>query len=337
MKNTKKYTKKPAVLISNKTNPKIKKIGLFISIGLVLIYIFFIILSFNKKEKSFTFIVLPDTQKYAMNDPEIFNKQTEWIVKNKNSLNIKFVSHLGDIVQGGGWDNNEWKIASGAMLLLEKASIPYSIIPGNHDVDKVDEPNAGFTKYNEIFTLSRFENKPWFGGNFHEYQNSYSLIQVDKTPFIILNLEVDPADDVLQWANTVLTKNKNRRAIVTTHAYLQDSDPKRSQAPHFRKNGNSGEEIWNKLVKNNCNVFLVLSGHFHQDDGENQLTSTNNCDRAVYQIVQDYQGRKNGGEGLLRIYQFYPLIKKIKVFTYSPTKNNYERDKDSQFILSWPN
>lgn len=312
---------------------KKKPVFLFLITGLLIGALFFI---YKKEEKSFTFIVISDTQKYTMDNPKIFNDQIKWIVKKKDSFNIKFVSHLGDIVQSGGFENKEWEIASKSMSLLEDSNVPYGIIPGNHDVDKVDEPTAGFTKYNEIFALNRFTNKPWFGGNFHEYQNNYQLIQADKIPFIILNLEVDPGDDVLQWANTILSKNKKRKAIITTHAYLQDNINKRSQTPYFRENGNSGENIWVKLIKQNCNVFLVLSGHFHQKDGENRLTSTNNCGQPVHQIVQNYQDRKNGGDGLLRIYKFYPLLKKIQVFTYSPNNNKYESDKNSQFFLSWP-
>ena len=290
----------------------------------------------RKNSDFFVFIILPDTQKYTMYNPQFFSKQVEWIVTNKDSLNIKFVSHLGDIVQSGGLENSEWETASKAFSLLEKSNIPYGIIPGNHDTDKVDDSTTEFTKYNEIFSLNRFINKSWFGGNFHAYQNNYQLIQVGEIPFIILNLEVDPDGDVLRWADAVLSEYKDRKAVITTHAYLKDDTDERSQVPHFRTNGNSGENIWNKIIINNCNVFLVLSGHFHTNDGENRLISTNDCGAVVYQVAQDYQDRENGGSGLLRIYKFYPKKQKIFVSTYSPVLNQYERDKDSEFILKLP-
>jgi co-chaperonin GroES (HSP10) len=286
-----------------------------------------------KNEDFFTFIVLPDTQKYTSDHPEIINNQVEWVIKNKDKLNIEFVSQLGDIVQNGKWESSEWDTASKAYSLLEKENIPYTIIPGNHDVDEGDVSSSKFNKYNEIFPLSRFNTKPWFGGNYMEYQNNYQLLSVDGIDFIILNVEVDPPDDVLNWANGILEKYKNRKAIFTTHNYLQDKNGERNPETHFRENGNSGEEIWNKVIKENCNVFLVLSGHFHNEDGENRLISSNKCGNEVNQIIQDYQGRENGGNGLLRIYNFYPAKQELSVSTYSTVLDKYEEDQDSAFTI----
>jgi len=311
-----------------------KRIFLF-TIIVLLISITTAFLILKQQANYFTFIILPDTQKYTMYDPQIFINQTAWIVKNRNNLNIQFVSQLGDIVQSGALENNEWETASKAMSLLEKADIPYGIIPGNHDVDTVDDTSAGFTKYNENFFISRFNTKPWFGGNYQEFQNNYQLISISGINFIIVNLEVDAADDVLEWAGDVLTKYKDRKAIVTMHAYLNDTG-ERFQTPHFRTKGNSGEQIWQKLIKKECNVILVLSGHAHSGDGENRLTSTNDCGKPVEQIVQNYQDRKNGGNGLLRIYKFYPHKKELYVKTYSPFTNKYEQDQDSEFTLNLP-
>jgi DNA repair exonuclease SbcCD nuclease subunit len=271
-----------------------------------------------------------------MYNPQIFSNQTEWIAKNKNNLNIKFVSQLGDLVQSGSLVNSEWETASKSLSLLEKADIPYGIIPGNHDMDQVDASSSGSYKYNEILPLNRFNTKPWFGGNYLEYQNNYQLITAGGIDFIFMNVEVDPTDDVLKWADEILSKYKERKAVFTTHAYLQDDTGERSQKPHFRENGNPGEEIWNKVIKHNCNVFLVLSGHFHNKDGENRLVSTNDCGYPVNQVIQDYQGRENSGNGFLRIYKFYPKKHEISVLTYSTTLKKFEWDQNSRFILKLP-
>jgi len=55
----------------------------------------------------FTFVVLPDTQNYSSNFPDIFIKQTEWIRDNKDKLNIVAVFHLGDVTNGNSAP--EWK------------------------------------------------------------------------------------------------------------------------------------------------------------------------------------------------------------------------------------
>jgi hypothetical protein len=150
---------------------------------------------------------------------------------------------------------------------------------------------------------------------------------------LFLNLEVDPTDDDLEWANKVLNENKDKYVILTTHAYQYDDIDERSHEPHFRNGGNSGDDIWNKLVNKNCNILLVLSGHFHKFDGENKIESINQCGKKVYQMVQDYQSRINGGGGLLRIYIFNSKKKQIHVRTVSTVSGKYENDDDSRFTL----
>ena len=46
----------------------------------------------------FSIVVLPDTQFYCSDYPDIFSNQTQWIVDNAVSKNVVFVTHEGDIV-----------------------------------------------------------------------------------------------------------------------------------------------------------------------------------------------------------------------------------------------
>ena len=46
-------------------------------------------------EGSFSIVVLPDTQTYAAQKPEIFHAETQWIVDNRRRQRIRFVSHVG--------------------------------------------------------------------------------------------------------------------------------------------------------------------------------------------------------------------------------------------------
>jgi hypothetical protein len=47
--------------------------------------------------EAFTIVALPDTQFYSSSYPETFAAQTQWIVDNKERLNIVFAAHLGDV------------------------------------------------------------------------------------------------------------------------------------------------------------------------------------------------------------------------------------------------
>lgn len=303
--------------------------------GFILFFLLiFGLLIYAKTLPFFTVVVLPDTQLYTMYYPQIVTHQTEWIVNHKEKLNIVFVSQLGDLVQSGNHVATEWHTISTALRILENANIAFSIIPGNHDTDTVDDPNSAYNEYSAIFPTGRFDSKAWFGGNFRDYQNNYQLITAGEKKLLILNLEVDPDDDVLQWANQVLTQHQDRKVILTTHAYLKDDTGQRSTTPHFREAGNSGEELWNRLITKHCSIFLVLSAHFHMATGENYLASTNSCGDTVHQLVQDYQGRESGGNGLLRLLTFYPTKKLLTVKTFSTETNQFETDRNSQFTLN---
>jgi hypothetical protein len=73
----------------------------------------------------------------------------------------------------------------------------------------------------------------------------------------------------------------------------------------------------------------------HRDDGEAYVGRYNSGGYLVHQLLADYQGRANGGNGLLRIMTFDPSKDKIYVKTYSPYTNSYETDADSQFELEY--
>ena len=127
-----------------------------------------------------------------------------------------------------------------------------------------------------------------------EYRDSYQLFSSGGLDFIVVDLEINPPSAVVTWANGILATYASRRAIVVTHDYLTGSGTRSSV----------GESLWTNLVSGNCNVFMVLSGHASE---EAQLTSTRGAScQPVYQILQDYQGRTNGGDGWLRYYTFKP-------------------------------
>ncbi len=303
------------------------------NIILLITLIIFLFLYFKfSRDKTFSIIVLPDTQNYSKKYPEIFCNQTDWIINNKEKLNIVFVSQLGDIVDSGNKDIKEWQRASDCMSKLD-GKIPYSIIPGNHDSEKVSDKSSGFNTYNIFFPVSRFNTNNWYKGNFNENQNSYQSIDVAGKNFLFLNLEVEPSNEYLKWAQSIIDLNPDSYTILTTHKYLHDNKPELNQTRYFSKDGNTGQDIWDKLVKNNCSIKMVWSGHYHDKEGENKLTTKNSCEEDVYQIIQDYQARENGGNGLLRIYTFDLEKNIIKVSTYSPFSDKYEEDDNSKFIL----
>jgi len=270
--------------------------------------------------EDFSIIVLPDTQYYSESYPAIFETQTQWIVNNKDALNIVYVAHVGDIVNK--WDQQyQWDNAESAMMLLEDQfttslpfGIPYGVLPGNHD-----QPT---TLYNQYFGINRFQGRSYYGGHYPpgSNDNNFALFNASGMDFIIINLGNYPNSDVLDWADAKLKEYSDRRAIVISH-YLLDL------------NGTFGlpGQTTYEALKDNPNLFLMLCGHRH---GEARWVDVYDGN-IVHTLLADYQERVDGGDGWLRILEFFPDMDAISVTTYSPNLGFFETDSDSHFELSY--
>jgi hypothetical protein len=95
--------------------------------------------------------------------------------------------------------------------------------------------------------------------------------------------------------------------------------------------GNSGEEIFNDLVKYNDNIFMVVCGHIHN---EALNVATNASGGKVYEILNDYQELPTGGDGWLRTLRFEPDQNKIYVESYSPVLDQYNLN-NGDYILRY--
>lgn len=264
---------------------------------------------------NFTLVALPDTQLYSESYPSIFDNQTQWIVDTAGNMKTVFVTHEGDVVNVMT-QTIQWQNANHSMSKLD-SNVPWAIAPGNHELDS----NA--TNYNTYFGYDRFNGKSWYGGAFQNTNtNSYELFSGGDDDYLIFHLQYGVNDSVLAWANTTISSYPNRRVIVTTHDYM-DSSGTRST---------TGTLIWNNFVAPHASqIFLVLCGHTL---GEAIRTDVVNG-HTVYQLLADFQGRANGGNGWLRTMEFHPVEDKIYVKTYSPYLASYETDSDSQFTLDY--
>ncbi|MCX6100295.1 MAG: hypothetical protein NTV92_02505, partial [Candidatus Bipolaricaulota bacterium] len=177
---------------------------------------------------------------------------------------------------------------------------------------------TGFATYTKNFPPSRFSKYSWYKGNFEDNVNNYEIIDVNGISMMFLNMGIEPSDRAIEWANNVLKQNPNIYTIFTTHKYLSDNSDKPENNRSYSNDGNTGKDIWDKLITKNCSIKLTLSGHFHTKTGEHMITSKDTCNEDVYQIMQDYQSDKNGGDGKLRIFTFSPKENKIHISTYSP-------------------
>lgn len=312
-----------------------------------------------KAETSFTLAIIPDTQKYAQKYPAIFESQTRWIAANYKKENIKFSAHLGDIVENPN-SHKEWFNAVRAMSHLDKnPETPYSILAGNHDVpaligsafgsvtfpshydDKRNLKNEIFLKYfpaskqrknfktfkgafpiTEATTKAKntSSNKPKKTTEEHALNSYHIFADDDGQKWLVLSLDWRTSDATHNWVeNTVFKKHPNLPVILITHELL-DPRVNKGQLPKWTANG---KRLWEKLIKNNDQIFITFNGHWN---GEGYRIEKNNCGRDVILMAVDYQngigGRNgdhyNGGNGMLQLVRFNKASNRLDFRSYSP-------------------
>jgi len=286
------------------------------------------------KISSFSIAVMPDTQFYARYataaESDQYNKrfgsapfaaQTKWIADNAKGLNIPFTIHLGDVVDQVG-KPDQWKVADAAMKILEDAKLPYSVLAGNHDVlrdvdysvDSVGGTDKDRTPANEPyiqwFGTERAKKQATFGerdtSGFHEYH----VFEAQGQKFMVLSLSWRISDAGIAWARQVIRKNPTLPVILVNHQLLNIAPDGTSPLET-----DYGKMLWEKLIRDNDQIFMTLNGHHH---GAAHLTKINDFGRKVEEMVVDYQMAYQGGNGLMRLYEFDLTNKKIKVLSFSP-------------------
>jgi hypothetical protein len=277
-------------------------------------------------ESSFSIVALPDTQQYSEpgghGDIASFIRQTQWIADNADRLNIRFVTHLGDIVEHGEREG-EWVRAARAIDRLD-GSVPFGLLPGNHDFPE-QKVHLGALNYlthagpGRLFAAGR----DWFGGASPNALATYQVFEAGGRRFLHVSLEWGNANTSLPWAKRLLDMHAGLPTIVSTHANLRPDKTKRSH----------GQQLWDYLIHDRPQVFLVLSGHY---SGQASKVSRNDAGQPVYEVVVDYQSWPNGGDGYFRLVTFDRDRRKILMRTISADGKPERTDHDSRFELDLP-
>lgn len=297
---------------------------------------------------SWSMILLPDPQtyvKFGRNQP-IFELMTAWISENIDPLNIKMVLCTGDLVEQNekidpnGISSNQpskaqWESVSRAFGRLD-GLVPYITATGNHDYGFVNIENrkTNFARYFPVDKNHRnqkilrqaglnAENVPTLENASYEFESPYGR------KFLVLSLEFAPRDAIVDWAKGIIDKEvyKNHTVVLLTHSFLNSRNEHIEKEGYPIENGNYGKALFDKLVAPSNNIRMVFSGHIGApDDPKAHLafrTDKNAAGKNVYQMTFNAQAlgggwMGNGGDGWLRILEFLPDDKNIKVKTFSP-------------------
>ena len=297
---------------------------------------------------SFSMILLPDPQSYIkfdVNQP-LFDLMTAWVASQQDPLSIKAVLCTGDLVEqneylvpdhknGNQTSTQQWKSVSNAFSRLDHR-LPYIVSCGNHDYGYTRSENR-LCRFPEYFPVER--NMAWEKSLVSVCNNAFGIPTLENAAFefnepnwgkiLIITTEFAPRDEVLEWAKNLAAKKeyKEAKVIFMTHSYLRWNGEVIEKENYKVSPANYGKGIWEKLLYPSENIRLLISGHYCLvDDYQHnvgQRQDLNHAGKNVFQMMFNAQTagggwNGNGGDGWLRIMEFMPDGKTIKIKTYSP-------------------
>jgi hypothetical protein len=219
---------------------------------------------------TFSFAVMPDTQQEVLSSKDTrLVDRTRWLVKEKSDLNLKFVTHTGDVHNWDTPDHSQYEISSRAMKVLEDANIPYSLAIGNHDTEATGvggdarDPQDTRALQRDTTTFNSYYNAGRYGGvsgafEANKVDNVYSLYSAGGKKWMVLVLELWPRASVVSWAKSVVSSHPDYNVIVVTHDYLNGSGGLEQTADY---GDTSPQALYNQFVSQYANIKMVVSGH----------------------------------------------------------------------------
>lgn len=304
--------------------------------------------------ETFTVAVIPDTQYYTAvpGGEAIFRREMEYLAGQKIAQNIVFTIHLGDVWEhGDSRAEVEVPIATRAMQILADAQMPFALVPGNHDYDnagrrKPEEPLDGNTVWQQAFgpQTAFFSGKSWYVGSSFGGMNSAQVFVGGGKQYLHIGLALEPSQADLQFARDMMAKYPTLPTILTTHEYLSWERGQSGQARRLddRYRGEldhtAGHELWNQLIAQEPQIFMVLCGHSAWGPFvcANRRTDANILGASVHQLLSDYQfvaappeGKcppPPSGGGWVRLMTFDPAASSVHVRTYSTQLGMYSND-----------
>jgi hypothetical protein len=238
---------------------------------------------------------------------------------------------------------------------LISGKVPFSVVPGNHDYDafwrgvpRVISPDAkdpsqstvahvgGLSNFSSVFSPDSpfFKGRKWYVASHDGGADSAQVFTGGGYRFLHIGLQFDAPDASLVWAAEVIKRFPGLPTIISTHNYLDPGGERRFGVPMDNNlidpQDNHPQLVWEKLISQNDQIFLVLCGH---RTSSGRRIENNRFGHPVYQLLSDFQDRKqtaiakgvdkppgNGiGDGWMRLMTFdmsgqTPIV---RVRTYS--------------------
>lgn len=258
-------------------------------------------------EAEFTIAVLPDTQQETWSDSDTkFKNRSEWLVANAQEQNLKFVTHVGDVVDWGSVAPQQYTRAKNGLSPLN-GRLPYSLSVGNHDTAAVCQGGSACpgkdasvtvrdtTAFNAAFPRSTFTN---LKGEFEngKVDNSFSTFDAGGRKWMVLNIELWPRQVAIDWAKTVVASHPDHNVIIATHSYLDAAGNISTSSGGY--GSTSPKWLFDTLVKTYPNIKMVVSGH---TGGSAARVDTGVNGNKILSLLQCFHSQTTNPVRLIRI------------------------------------
>ena len=248
---------------------------------------------------------------------------------------------------------------------------PFSVVPGNHDYDamwtdskfppkakspaEVDPADiagslgvlhpGGLDNFRSVFGADTafFSGMPWYVASHEGGADSAQIFEAGGYRFLHIGLQFDPPNDTLAWAASVIAQYPGLPTIISTHDYMSKDG---ERVPNAIIDGhavdpihNTPQMVWEKLISQHDQIFLVLCGHQH---GQAWRVDENASGGKVWQVLADYQDRGQTakaagvqsswpvgiGDGWFRLmkFDFSGEVPSLSVKTYSTHYDKLSRE-----------
>lgn len=277
-------------------------------------------------------IVFGDIQGYTVSSSAMkwYTSTQHWIQTAQHRYgNIRCVLHVGDTTEHN--QEAEWLRFWDATDSTAKV-VPFYNAIGNHDYEWdwqgyiPDRDATFFTTYSSFpQTLAHVEEAFEPG----RLENVVMRNEIFGERLDILILEFGARDEVRAWANSVLEAHPDRQYILLTHEFLTrdgQQDGAESYGSRLFKNSTScsPQTLWDEVVYPHDNVLCVLCGH---NGFTAECVTPNAAGREVHQVLFNLQNQKNGGNGLMELWEFPSGSDEVRISIYD-TRNASEYRTD---------
>ncbi|GIJ78869.1 Calcineurin-like phosphoesterase [Micromonospora phaseoli] len=276
-------------------------------------------------DTTFGFAVVPDTQEEVLSATDTrLRQRVDWLVAQRSVLDLRFVAHVGDVVNYDTPDHVQYERARTALRPLEAAGVPYTLAVGNHDTQAAGPEGelrspAGqllrdTTVFNRYFTAGRFGA---VRGQFEagKVDNGYATYTAGGLRWLVLTLELWPRRAAVAWAQRVVAAHPQHNVLIVTHHYLE-SDATIGQGPGY--GSTSPQYLFDNLVRRYPNIRFVFSGHTGTAASR---VDTGEHGNRIHSFLQTFHSRRTNP---VRLVEVDTAADSLRTWIYAPhTDENF--------------